>query len=162
MNLGHRRPQQHLIRKRLDMKRYNIKCCVCGGCMGLCVQWYLHKLVEVQLSDTGVVTEEVLFGFKEVFVRQALLGGLQGTENKRSHHQVQHDPHQQGQEGGALHVLPVDPPAPPHLDLGGLSVTTHWGTTGRKQEVPLEKEQWANCVYYTSRGGHGWGCVFLL
>lgn len=75
---------------------------------------YLDELVEVQLGDTGVIIEEVMLGSEQVFVRRALLGGLQGAENKRSHSQVQHDPNQQGQEGGVPHF----PPGPPGLKVG--------------------------------------------
>lgn len=73
--------------------------------------------MEVQLGDTGFIIEERVLGGKQVCVRQILTGGLQGPENKRSHHQVQHDPGQQGQEGGAPHFLPVDPPTPPGLGV---------------------------------------------
>lgn len=69
--------------------------------------------MEVQLSDTGLIIKEHVLGSKQVFVCQTFIGGLQGAENKRSHHQVKYDPCQQGQEGGAPHFLPVDPPAPP-------------------------------------------------
>lgn len=78
-----------------------------------CIQWYLHKFVEFQLGDTGLIIEEGVLGGKQVFVCQTLIGGLQGAKNKRSHYQVQYDPRQQGQEGGAPHCLPVNPPAPP-------------------------------------------------
>lgn len=73
--------------------------------------------MEVQLGDTGFIIEEGVLGSKQVFVRQILTGGLQGAENKRSHYQVQHDSRQKGQEGGAPHLLPVDPPAPPGLGV---------------------------------------------
>lgn len=76
---------------------------------------YLHQLVEFDLSDTGLILEESVLGSKQLFVRQILVGGLQRAENKCSHHQVQHDPRQQGQEGGAPHFLPGDPPAPPRV-----------------------------------------------
>lgn len=73
--------------------------------------------MEVHLSDTGLIIKERVLGSKQVFVCQTLIGGLQGAENKRSHHQVKYDPRQQGQEGGAPHFLPVDPPAPPGLGV---------------------------------------------
>lgn len=55
-------------------------------------QWYLYKFVEVQLSDTGLVIKEGALGSKQVLVCQTLIGGLQGAENKRTHHQVKYDP----------------------------------------------------------------------
>lgn len=73
--------------------------------------------MEVQLGDTGLIIEEGALGSEQVFVCQILTGGLQGAENKRPHHQVQHDPCQQGQEGGAPHFIPVDPPTPSGLGV---------------------------------------------
>lgn len=101
--------------------------------------------MKVRLGDTGVINEEILLGFKEVFACQTLFGLLQADKNKCSHHQVQHDSHQQGGEGSGLHVLPVDLPAPPGLeglssaDLVGISVRIHLDAAGHKQEVPLER-----------------------
>lgn len=69
--------------------------------------------MEVHLGDAGLVTEEDLLGFQQVFVGLAFLWGLQGDKNERSHPQVQHDSCQQGGEGGASHFPPVDTPAPP-------------------------------------------------
>ena len=80
---------------------------------------YLHQLVEVQLGHTGVIIQEGLLGSQQVFVWRALLGGLQGAENQRSHPQVQHDPSQQGQEGDVPHFLPAGPPGPPGLEVRG-------------------------------------------
>lgn len=73
--------------------------------------------MEFVLADTGMIMKEDFLCFQELFEIYALLGGLQSAENKRSHHQVQHDPRQQGQEGGAPHFLPNDPPAPPGLQV---------------------------------------------
>lgn len=70
------------------------------------LQRYLHKPVEVQLGHTAVVMEEGVFGSQQVCVRQTFIRGLQGAENKRSHHQVKYDPRQQGQQGGATHFPP--------------------------------------------------------
>ena len=110
-----------------------------------CVQCYLHQLVELILCDAGVVIKEVVLGLQQFIERSILRGGLQGAENKRSHHQVQHDPRQQGHEGGTPHVVPVDPPCPSRVrgselrgrDLVGI-VRILWCTAGHKQEVPSE------------------------
>lgn len=57
------------------------------GCLcWKCVRCYLHKFVEVQLGDTGLINEEAVFGSDQVCVRQTFIGGLQGAENKCSHH----------------------------------------------------------------------------
>ncbi len=98
--------------------------------------WYLHKVVKVQLGDAGLIEEGAL-GIKQVFVRQPLIGGLQGAENKCSHHQVQHDPRQQGHEGGAAHFLPVDPPAPP-----GLGVRAQRPGSGRALSQDTQELSW--------------------
>lgn len=71
-----------------------------------CVR-YLHQLEKVQLSDTGLVHQEVALEVQQVYVGLALVGPLHGAENKRPHHQVKYDPGQQGQEGGAPHFLPL-------------------------------------------------------
>lgn len=78
--------------------------------------------MEVQLADAGLVVQEGVLGGQQVLVRLVLSVGLQGTENERSHHQVQHHPHQQGQEGGAPHLPPVDPPSSPALSGPGVRV----------------------------------------
>lgn len=116
---------------------------MCEGLSNECVQCYLHQLFEVILCDAGVVIKEGVLGVPQFFKCRFLLGELQGAENKCSHHQVQHDPRQQGQEGGTPHVVPVDPPCPSRVrgselrgrDLVG-SVRILWCTAGHKQEVP--------------------------
>lgn len=66
--------------------------------------------MEIHLGDTRLILEEALLSGEQLFVCQAVIGGLQGAENERSHYEVQHDPHQQGKEGGAPHLLPAEPP----------------------------------------------------
>lgn len=84
-------------------------CSVLASEVAFCVQRYLHKFLEVQLGDAGFVLQEGLLGSQQFFISHMLIGGLQGAENKRTHHQVQHDSCQQGKEGGAPHFPPVHP-----------------------------------------------------